>query len=265
MLQRAAPRKPKNWLVDKGGEFQNRDLYDYMRVKDIDFYSTQSPDTKAAIAVRVICTLKSKVYRYLTHENTWRYIEKLPAVVKSYNSSIHRSIGMAPEDVTKADIASIKQKLYPSRSNVKINFAFTVGDKVRLARLRAIFQKGHQAGWTEEIFTISECLPRIPPVYRVADAPCETVERVFYTQELLRFHNQRVIRNMWSNRFWTSVHRIIARNIWSSGEDIRHPWPPGSLAKTSKYFSWRGTLSIFTPSCISHASRTWFAKSYARV
>lgn len=115
ILKRAKPRKPVNWLVDKGGEFQNKSMQEFMRNAGINFYYTQSPNTKAAIAERVIRTLKGKIFRFLTHNNTWRYLDALSDVVASYNASYHRSIGMAPENVTNADVPGIKQRLYPQK------------------------------------------------------------------------------------------------------------------------------------------------------
>lgn len=175
-------RKPKNWQVDKGGEF--RALADFMTEHSINFYTTQNPDTKAAFAERVIRTLKSRLYRYFTAANSWRYIDVLGDIVDSYNNTTHRTIGMKPTDVRRSDVKAIKKRMYPMLSNVRIKFKFSVGDQVRLAKEKHYFEKGYKQGWTNEIFTISERLARVPPVYKVQDSSGEEIVGTFYEPEL---------------------------------------------------------------------------------
>lgn len=184
VLAEAGQRRPRNWLVDKGGEFQNRQLIQFMKDNDINFYSTRNPDTKAAIAERVIRTIKGRIYRYLTHRNTWRYVDKLPDFVHAYNHAKHRSIGMKPVDVTSDNQRHALQKLFPNRKNLKIKFVFQIGDKVRLAKERTAFGKGYKHKWTDEVFTVSRLYRRIPPVYGVTDAKGDTIEGTFYAQEI---------------------------------------------------------------------------------
>ncbi|KAM7444529.1 hypothetical protein ABFA07_006827 [Porites harrisoni] len=43
------------------------------------------------------------MYKYFTAKNTLTYINVLPQLVSSYNSTYHRSIKMKPSQVTKAN------------------------------------------------------------------------------------------------------------------------------------------------------------------
>ena len=52
--------------TDKGSEFTNKYMKDFLRSKHIYFFTTQNSDTKANYAERVIQTLKSRIYRYFT-------------------------------------------------------------------------------------------------------------------------------------------------------------------------------------------------------
>jgi hypothetical protein len=184
ILRQASPRKPLNFLVDKGGEFKNVATKTYMKEQGINFYTTKNPDTKAAIAERVIRTLKGRIYRYLTHNNTKKYIDILDDVVDSYNSSKHRSIGMAPNEVTKETEKAALRKLYPGKLAPMKTFRFSNGDNVRLAKEKNPFQKGYHPLWTEEVFTVTEVIPRDPVVYKVADQSGEAIEGTFYEQEM---------------------------------------------------------------------------------
>lgn len=83
---------PRHIQSDKGTESINQHLQALLRQHNVNFYTTQDPDTKAAFAERVIRTRKGKIYRFLTHKQTKRYIDVLPELVLSYNRTKHRSI-----------------------------------------------------------------------------------------------------------------------------------------------------------------------------
>ena len=60
-------------------------------VEGIDFYVATNK-LKAAVVERLNHTLKSKLYRYFTSENTLHYIDDLQDIVDSYNNTYHQSI-----------------------------------------------------------------------------------------------------------------------------------------------------------------------------
>ena len=177
-------RKPESFMTDKGGEFSNQAMKSYCTKNQINYYTSQNPDTKAAVAERVIRTLKSRLYRYFEHKKSWKYIDVLPLIVDSYNKSKHRSIGMAPKAVTKETEQQVRQKLYPPKKEKPIHFKYNVGNKVRIAREKPVFGKGYTQQWTDEIFTISQRLITDPPVYKLKDYNGEVITGTFYEPEL---------------------------------------------------------------------------------
>ena len=50
-------------------------------------------------------TLQGLIYKYLTNNNTWRYIDSLQDLVKSYWKRIHSTIGIFPLDAEKDESA----------------------------------------------------------------------------------------------------------------------------------------------------------------
>ncbi|CAL1272260.1 unnamed protein product [Larinioides sclopetarius] len=58
------------------------------------------------------------------------------------------------------------------------------GDTVRISKAKLTFEKGYETNWTEELFTVSECVKRDPLVYRVKDLLGENIQGTFYAQEL---------------------------------------------------------------------------------
>jgi transposase InsO family protein len=171
-------QKPKHIQTDKGTEFTNAKVQRVMAEHDVNFYTTQDPDTKAAFAERVIRTLKSKIYRYMTLKSTKRYVGVLPALVNSYNSSKHRSIGMAPKDVTENSI-NITTSI-----SANIHHRFTLGQRVRIALEKTTFSRGYTPNWSRELFWIAEQLQTDPPTYKIKDASGEVILGSYYEPEL---------------------------------------------------------------------------------
>ena len=54
---------------------------------------------KSVAAERFICTLKTKIYKYMISVSKNVYIHKLDDIVDEYNNTYHRSITMKPVDV----------------------------------------------------------------------------------------------------------------------------------------------------------------------
>jgi len=170
---------PVNIQTDKGTEFRNQQLQDVFKNHNINFYTTQDPDTKAAFAERVIRTIKSRIYRYMTLKSTKRYIDVLQDLVTSYNSSKHRSIGMAPKDVTEKSI-NIAEGSHKSIKAHKYN----VGDRVRIPLEKTAFSRGYTPNWTTEYFYIAKQLFTDPPTYKIKDGNGELILGSYYEPEL---------------------------------------------------------------------------------
>ena len=88
-------RKPEKLRTDKGTEFFNESFQQYLKKKDIQFYTTNN-QPKVSVVERENRTLKSKLYRYFTAVNSLRYIDVLQDLVDSYSNTYHRSIGRVP-------------------------------------------------------------------------------------------------------------------------------------------------------------------------
>ena len=99
------------------------------------------------------------MYRYFTAHNTYRYVEALPHLVQGSNATKHRSIGMAPRDVTRAEERQVWQRLYGKRLAHRVRPQWKPGDRVRLQKQHCPFEKGYLPGWTEEVFIIDRAVP----------------------------------------------------------------------------------------------------------
>ena len=79
-------RKPNKIWVDKGSEFYNGSFKKWLQDNDIAMYSTNN-ERKSVVAKRLIRTLKSKIYKYMTSISKNVYIDKLNAIVNKYNNT----------------------------------------------------------------------------------------------------------------------------------------------------------------------------------
>ena len=73
-------RKPNKIRVDKGNEFYNNSFKKWLKVNDIEIYSTHN-EGKSVIAEKCIRTLKTKIYKYMTAIPKNVYIDKLNDIV----------------------------------------------------------------------------------------------------------------------------------------------------------------------------------------
>lgn len=83
----------------------------------------------------------------MSAKSTTRWIEVLPEIVQSYNASYHRSIGMAPRDVTEADQDRIWARLYGDGNTETKRSRIAEGNMVRINRVKGIFEKGYMPNW----------------------------------------------------------------------------------------------------------------------
>ena len=104
-------RKPLNLQTDDGKEFYNKTFQELMKRKDIHHFST-SGDTKSSVIERFNRTLKQRMYRYFTSQNTLNFVPVLQDLVEGYNRSYHRSIKMAPNQVNQTNSPSVWKTLY---------------------------------------------------------------------------------------------------------------------------------------------------------
>ena len=167
LFTKSHPRIPKKIQTDAGKEFLNGDVQKYLKDKGIlHFYSNS--DQKAAVVERFNRTLKTRIWTYFTAKQTNKYIDNLNDFVQSYNNSYHRSIGMKPVDVRKSDQDRIWNRLYGNNISAQSR-KVAIGQKVRISKVKGVFEKGYVPNWSEEHFHVEQPIHKVKPVYKLKD------------------------------------------------------------------------------------------------
>lgn len=195
-------RKPRRIRTDSGQEFKAKVVQNLLNKENIKHMLAYN-ESKAAVSERAIKTVKTKIIRYMTYQNDYKYVDKLQSFATSYNKTYHRTIGMAPDEVTKDKEWLIEMRMYvkplrPKQEKEKKRtfskttkkrrpYRFKIGDKVRISHLKNVFSREYDQKWTGEIFTIASRFVRDGlPIYKLKDYGNVDIKGTFYQSELAK-------------------------------------------------------------------------------
>jgi hypothetical protein len=215
-------RTPKLLQIDNGKEFYNKTFDALMSKYNIHKYSTFSV-MKACIVERFNRTLKEKMFREFTARGTHDWISILPMLIKEYNNSKHRTIGMTP---VQADLNPLSVELKLRKiGNEKIKFK--LGDKVRVSTQKGVFTKGYLPNWSAEIFTVIKINKTSPPTYILEDYTGKPIAGCFYSEEISKtihpddYLVEKIIRRRGNQVFVKWLGFDKTHNSWIKTSEIK--------------------------------------------
>lgn len=191
---RSLRTKPKILKTDRGTEFTNRQVQQTLASHRVEWQPANGT-MKAAIAERVNKTLQILIYKYLTENETTRYIDVLPRLVQTYNKRGHRTLeGVSPAEadrpISQARIAAIHHSRYDKiAQKYGKEPKYRLGQTVRIktdpkkitSSARAYAEQFH--GEYFNIMRINRSFP-IPLYYLRSADTGELIEGGFYAEEL---------------------------------------------------------------------------------
>jgi hypothetical protein len=190
----------------------------------VDLFSTENEE-KSCVVERWNRTMKEKMYKYFTANNTRRYIDVLDNMVKIYNNTVHHSIKMTPVEasLTKNE-GIVNYNLYGTQTPLG-SPKYKVGDRVRITVKKGVFDKGYTPRWTEEVFSISKVQYTDPPTYKIKDSAGEEMIGTFYEQELQVieqevFRIEKVIRSKGDKSLVKWLGYPESCNSWVDNKDL---------------------------------------------
>jgi hypothetical protein len=223
-------RTPEKIWVDQGSEFYNKIWKKNLADRGIVMYSTYG-DHKVMIVERFNRSLKGWMYRRLTALNSARWVDIFNGIVAFYNNRKHSALGMSPTDASEA---SHEKALWKHQYGDQVRVSedlkpkFRIGQFVRVARKKRLFERGFDPNWTDEVFVVCGVKLDEPVVYTLKEMPNSrdgglVIEGSFYQSELKATD--------WQVGDTTFISKVLA---------VR-----GKGAKEEKLVSWVGWSSEF--------------------
>ena len=138
-------RKPRLLRTDKGTEFVNRPFKTFLRENDVVPIESIS-DHKAAFAESFLGKIKNVMYRYMESNDTDKYLDVLPGLVRNYNDTRHGALhGLAPSQIdedTQYTLMARRSGGSRGARQKRIRFLFKVGNRIRITRKAKTFRRG---------------------------------------------------------------------------------------------------------------------------
>lgn len=176
-------RTPNHCQIDLGKEFIGNHFQEMAKKLKINVFSTFS-EIKNSICERFNRTIMEKIARYWTKNNTYRYVDILPEILRNYNNSYHRSIKTSPAKVNPQNEGTIYKNLFPDLLVGNSVPKFEVNDICRLNTYKGIFSKGYREKWTREKFRVKRVKNTNPTHYLLEALNGEEILGGFYDWEL---------------------------------------------------------------------------------
>ena len=184
---------PQKLWADKGTEFYNKDIKPILKKHKITLYSTENEE-KCSVIERWNRTIKTQLWKYFTANGTHRWVDVLQPLIEKYNTTKHRSVKMTP---TEARQPAFYQQAFKNQYYDKVKkllniphalkkAKFKVGEKVRLAVQKDLFEKSYIINWSDKIYTIKTIKNTLPITYIVKDDKGKVHKGSFYEHDLQR-------------------------------------------------------------------------------
>jgi len=133
-------RRPNNIQSDKFTEFDNATVQQYLKREEVNFHTIHNPGIKGAVIERFNKSLKTRMFKYFTKNNTYRYLDVIDKLLTGYNNSVHSTIGMPPSKVNLSNIYSVWQRMNSLWAKIpQGRVKFKVGDLVRITKEKVKF------------------------------------------------------------------------------------------------------------------------------
>ncbi|KAL3109937.1 hypothetical protein niasHT_016553 [Heterodera trifolii] len=180
------PKLPETLYTDRGLEFVAKTMKEFFAENGIKKYETSSKK-KAAVAERAIRTLKTRLYKYFSANNTSAWVDVLPMFLSAINNSVCRATGLRPNEISDVNAREVWKRVYgeglvPADKRPKIK----AGETVRIPEPKHIFEKGYIPNYSDHVYTVDEARSTNPQHYLLKDYYGTKLKRKFYLPELTK-------------------------------------------------------------------------------
>jgi hypothetical protein len=184
-------QNPEIFETDGGLEFFNRPVRRLLSNANIR-HELAVGTAKAAYAERVNRTIQTMLTKYMTHNNTRKYLDILPSIVSSYNRRPHRSLsGMTPRDADRPEneerVLAIANERYKSVKRKKPRYKLNDVVRVKIeSKILTPASRSYNKQFNPDFYYIASIntKPQIPMYHLKAAIDDEPIEGGFYAEEL---------------------------------------------------------------------------------
>lgn len=241
-LLKKARFKFLNVSSDKGTEFTNKKFQAFMK----DSYKTNfffcPPPIKCSLVERQIQRLKNALYKKLMLFNTFNWLQFLDETVDELNALKHSRLKLSANEITTKNQKQVFDSFYRPKmnNNVKRKLKFKIGDYVRIAQPKFIFNRSYDTRFSALPFKIINANLKYN-TYRLMDHDNKIMERSYYEEELRKtnfdkdFLVHKIIKVDKKNKkaLVTFVGEKLQNYYWIDLETISNPEKIQSKKKPS--------------------------------
>jgi hypothetical protein len=227
-----------------GTEFTNWQVTEFLEGENIKIVHPNS-DKKACIVERANRSLQGLIFKYMTERQTYRYVDVLPELVKTYNKRGHRTLKfISPEQAEKEENQQFVFNAHNERFGKIVakrkEPTHKVGEMVFVKKLPTRMDRGYHEGWRNEYFKIVDINKRMPvPMYLLKSMDDgKNIAGGFYSEEISKIRgNIYKISEVLKERVYRRKHQLFVswvgfgdkHNCWidadSVTDDYRAPRP----------------------------------------
>lgn len=142
---------PQVVLSDQGSEFKGATASFLSRNHVLHRVAEVGDHNRLGLVDRFSQTVKRWIAKHMTHEQTRKYLDVLPGMLKVYNESPHSVFGeLSPNEAWKFPMETRHihyeriQKGLKKKTGSKRQATLEVGDTVRILALKSVFDKGYR-------------------------------------------------------------------------------------------------------------------------
>ena len=176
------------------------------------------------------------MWKYFTANNTHKYINILPDLVKKYNNTYHRSIKTTPAKASdENNFNDVFTSLYGNMRQLSKTPKFKVNDRVRIIKKKRTFEKSFTPSWSEELFIITKVKDTKPTTYEIEDLNEKPIQGSFYEQELQK-SKQTVFR----------IEKVLKRrhNKKNGQKQVFVKWKKLNGTEKAAYYDYQGLTAV---------------------
>ena len=242
---------PKTIHCDRGTEMKNKLFKDFMEDKNITIIYPNTRYVQNLLLINNnICntynfslfshhaphveragqSLQRLIYSFITATQSFTFYHQLQDIVKTYNSRIHTSTGMSPNEgelpQNHQKILQMHEKKYSKIKRTR-EIKFKPGDRVRFSKLKTRFTRSYLPQAQHEIMKVSAVFKHLPRVlYQLESLSGEIIEGKFYQEELTKVVNQdeylieKVLKKKGKKLFVKWLGYPDSSNSWINTNDV---------------------------------------------